>query len=234
MKVSITKIKKRDGRVVAFDAQKILKAIELAGSDTGEFNPSVAKIIVQKVMDKLSLKFSKKDVPTVEEIQDIVEPTIAESGYFKTAKHYILYRHEHAKLRGVQKALGVPDDVGLPLNSLRVLEARYLIRDVNRNIVESPRDLFQRVSKTIAAPEKKWGGEKARKKYEKEFFGMMTKREFIPNSPTLMNAGVGSGQLSACFVIPVPDDMAGIFDAVKAAALIHQTGGGTGFSFSRL
>ncbi|MBI3980896.1 adenosylcobalamin-dependent ribonucleoside-diphosphate reductase [Candidatus Microgenomates bacterium] len=233
-KLSIAKIKKRDGRVVAFDAQKILKAIELAGSDTGEFNSSVAKTIAQKVMDKLALKFNRKDTPTVEEIQDIVEPTIAEAGYFATAKHYILYRHEHAKIRGVQKALGVPDDVGLPLNSLRVLEARYLIRDVNRNIIESPRDLFQRVSKTIAAPEKKWGGEKAHKKYEEVFFGMMTRREFIPNSPTLMNAGVGSGQLSACFVIPVPDDMGGIFDAVKAAALIHQTGGGTGFSFSRL
>lgn len=233
-KVSILKIKKRDGRVVDFDEQKIRKAIELAGKDTQEFDAKVALQISKKVMEKLAGKYSKKSTPSVEEIQDIVEPTIAEAGYFKTAKHYILYRAEHAKLRGVQKALGIPDDVGLPLNSLRVLEARYLIRDVNRNIIETPRQLFQRVAKTIARPEKKWGGEKAKKKYEEEFFAMMTRREFIPNSPTLMNAGIGSGQLSACFVIPVPDDMAGIFNAVKAAALIHQTGGGTGFSFSRL
>ncbi len=193
-----------------------------------------ARKICDKVLEKVALKYKKGDVPSVEEIQDIVEPTIAEEGFFATAKHYILYRQEHAKIRKVQVALGIPDDVGLPLNSLRVLEARYLIRDQKRNIKETPRELFERVARTIAAMEKKWGGEKAKKKYEEEFFGMMTRREFIPNSPTLMNAGTGSGQLSACFVIPVPDDMGEIFDAVRAAALIHQTGGGTGFSFSRL
>jgi ribonucleoside-diphosphate reductase alpha chain len=233
-KLSIRRIKKRDGRIVFFDQEKIIKAIELSGRDTGEFDKKEAQKIGAKVMDKIAVKYRKNDIPSVEEVQDIVEPTIAEAGYFATAKHYILYRLQHAKMREAQKAIGIPDDVGLPLNSLRVLEARYLIRDENRNVKETPRDLFLRVAKTIASAEKKWGGEKARVKYEEEFFGMITRREFMPNSPTLMNAGTGSGQLSACFVIPVPDEMGGIFDAVRAAALIHQTGGGTGFSFSRL
>ncbi len=233
-KLPILKIKKRDGRIVAFDQEKIIKAIEWAGRDTGEYDSKAAIAIAEKVMEKLAQKYSKNDVPTVEEVQDIVEPTIAEAGYFATAKHYILYRQEHEKIRQVQQVMGVPDDVGLPLNSLRVLEARYLRRDENRMVQETPRELFARVAHTISLPEKKWGGVKASQKLEKEFFAMMTRREFLPNSPTLMNAGSGSGQLSACFVIPVPDEMAGIFDAVKAAALIHQTGGGTGFSFSRL
>lgn len=233
-KLPILKVKKRDGRVLAFDQNKIIKAIEWAGRDTGEYGPEAAKKIAEKVLEKLGAKYSKNDIPTVEEIQDVVEPTIAEAGFFATAKHYILYRREHQKIRELQTALGVADDVGLPVNSLRVLEARYLRRDEQRNVVETPKQLFSRVAKAISKPEAKWGGKRASDKYEKEFFALMAKREFLPNSPTLMNAGMGSGQLSACFVIPVPDDMAGIFDAVKAAALIHQTGGGTGFSFSRL
>ncbi len=233
-KPQVLKIKKRDGRIVAFDRQKIIKAIELSGHDTGEYDTDVAIKIAEKVMDKLAQKFKKGDIPTVEEVQDIVEPTIAEAGFFATAKHFIIYRQEHAKIREVQKVLGVPDDMGLPINSLRVLEARYLRRDESRNLIETPKKLFQRVAKTIAGPEVKWGGQKRVDKYREEFYQMMVKREIIPNSPTLMNAGTGSGQLSACFVIPVPDDMGGIFDAVKAAALIHQTGGGTGFSFTRL
>lgn len=234
VKLSVIKIKKRDGRIAVFDQDKIIVAIEKSGHDTGEYDSKTAREIAARVMEKIALKFSARDLPTVEEIQDIVEPTIAEAGYFATAKHYILYRQEHAKIREAQKAIGVPDDIGLPLNSLRVLEARYLIRNENRQVKETPRELFLRVARTIATAEKKWGGVKAKEKYENEFFGIMTRREFMPNSPTLMNAGAGSGQLSACFVIPVPDDMGGIFDAVRAAALIHQTGGGTGFSFSRL
>ncbi|MBI3385169.1 ribonucleoside reductase class II [Candidatus Gottesmanbacteria bacterium] len=233
-KLLIKKIKKRDGRIVAFEPEKIFKAIEMSGSDTGEYQSSTARKICDNVLEKIAIKYKEGSIPSVEEIQDVVEPTIAEAGFFATAKHYILYRQEHAKIRKAQVALGIPDDVGLPLNSLRVLEARYLVRDQKRNIKESPRQLFERVARTIATMEKKWGGDKAKKKYEEEFFGMMTRREFIPNSPTLMNAGTGSGQLSACFVIPVADDMGEIFNAVRAAALIHQTGGGTGFSFSRL
>ncbi len=123
----------------------------------------------------------------------------------------------------------------LTKNSIVVLERRYLIKDENGNVIESPEQLFHRVARFIAAPDAKYGAESDEiAKTAEQFFEMMASLEFLPNSPTLMNAGRPLGQLSACFVIPIEDSMESIFDAVKAAALIHKSGGGTGFSFSRL
>lgn len=119
-------------------------------------------------------------------------------------------------------------------NAIKVLESRYLRRDASGEIVESPEEMFQRVASSIAAAEQRFGGHEAREKWEEQFFQALTSLEFLPNSPTLMNAGTQLGQLSACFVLPVEDSMAQIFDSLKLMALIQQTGGGTGFSFSRL
>lgn len=120
-------------------------------------------------------------------------------------------------------------------NAKTVLERRYLAKDENGNIVETIEELFHRVASTIAKADAAYGsGEEDIAKLEERFYNMMTEREFMPNSPTLMNAGRPLGQLSACFVLPIEDSMADIFDTVKYAALVHQSGGGTGFSFSRL
>lgn len=120
-------------------------------------------------------------------------------------------------------------------NAKTVLERRYLAKDENGNIIETIEELFHRVASTIAKADAAYGsGEEDIAKLEKRFYNMMTEREFMPNSPTLMNAGRPLGQLSACFVLPIEDSMADIFDTVKYAALVHQSGGGTGFSFSRL
>jgi len=120
-------------------------------------------------------------------------------------------------------------------NALLVLRKRYLHKDSQGRISETPYQMLMRVSSRIAASELKYGASKqAVEKREKEFFSMMSGLEFMPNSPTLMNAGRKQGQLSACFVVPIEDSMDSIFDALKATALIHKTGGGTGFSFSRL
>ena len=119
----------------------------------------------------------------------------------------------------------------------RVLRERYLLRDASGKLAETPDELVWRVSRAVASAEEKWTdstGITADAMAEK-FYDVMASHQFLPNSPTLMNAGKGNNlQLSACYVVPVEDSLPGIFDAVKHAALIHQSGGGTGFSFSRL
>lgn len=119
-------------------------------------------------------------------------------------------------------------------NALRVLEARYLRRDGQGRLVETPTDLFRRVARGVAAGEARFGGPAASARWEEAFFAALAGLDFLPNSPTLMNAGTPLGQLSACFVLPVEDSMAEIFESLKLMALVQQSGGGTGFSFSRL
>lgn len=120
------------------------------------------------------------------------------------------------------------------INALRVFNRRYALKDETGKIVETPEQGFRRIAKAIAAADLKYTTKTQAKISEELFFNMMAAQEFMPNSPTLMNAGTDVGQLSACFVLPVADSIPEIFDAVKNMAIIHQSGGGTGFSFSRL
>lgn len=126
------------------------------------------------------------------------------------------------------------DLLQLSENARRVLEARYLIRDVERRIVETPEELFARVARAIAQAELVLGNVQQVSYWQEQFHRVLASLDFLPNSPTLMNAGTPLGQLSACFVLPVEDTMEGIFEAIKQMALVQRTGGGTGFSFSKL
>jgi len=119
-------------------------------------------------------------------------------------------------------------------NARFILEKRYLLKNEQAEVVETEQKMFQRVARAVAAPDRDYDPSADLRRTEQEFYELMAKMEFLPNSPTMMNAGKPGGQLSACFVLPIEDSLDAIFDSVKSAALIHQTGGGTGFSFSRL
>ncbi|MFQ5836697.1 MAG: vitamin B12-dependent ribonucleotide reductase, partial [Candidatus Bathyarchaeia archaeon] len=226
---------KRDGRIVDFDSNKIAEAIWKAAKAIGGKDRALSVKLAEQVVETLEKQLKPDEIPSVEQVQDIVEKTLIENGHARTAKAYILYRQKRAEIRKMKALLGVTDELKLPLNAIIVLERRYLRKDEKGRVIESTRQMFRRIAKSLAEVEKQYGKNNAEiSKYEDEFYRMMTSLEFLPNSPTLMNAGTMFRQLSACFVLPVEDSIEGIFDTLKAAAIIHKTGGGTGFSFSRL
>lgn len=229
-------IKKRDGSIVPFDRRKIEQAIQRAAYAVLREEPKSTKIgfsVTDVVVQKAASAF-KNNIPTVEAIQDVVETALMEEGYSHIAKAYVLYREKRSEVRLAKSALGLRDDLKLPLNTMEVLRRRYLLKDDTRNLIETPSELFRRVASHIAQAEKNFRSHVAPEEAEERFYHMMRSLEFMPNSPTLMNAGTSLGQLSACFVIPVEDSIGGIFEALGDMARIHQTGGGTGFSFSRV
>jgi len=229
-------IKKRDGRIVDFDPEKITNAIFKAANAVSGKDRLTAEKLTKQVVEAVEKDLKENEIPTVEQIQDTIEKILVETGHYKTAKAYILYREKRAELRRAKAMLGVEDDLKLPLNSIVVLEKRYLKKDDNGRVIETPRQMFERVARTIAEAERSYKkSDQEIREIEKEFLDMMVNLEFLPNSPTLMNAGTGSGlNLSACFVLPVEDSIEKIFESVKQMAIIQKAGGGTGFSFSRL
>src|SRR3989338_1813300 len=234
---AIKSIVKRDGRTEDFNLKKIEDAIFQAAETVGGKDHELAHGLALKVLDLLQKKF--KDKPTVDNVQDLVEKTLIEEGHARTAKAFILFRHQKDQERE-QRALIIGkenEDANLEFSNeaLKVLERRYLIRNPEGTVIETPKGMLQRVAKNIAAAEKIYGATKEEiKKTEEEFYSIMSDLKFLPNSPTLMNAATITQQLSSCFVLPVEDNISGIFGALKDAALIHQRGSGTGFSFSRL
>ena len=228
-KAAVAQIRKRDGRIVDFDKSKITNAIFKAAVAVGGEDREVAEKLADRVMAILYEKFAGS-VPTVEDVQDAVEKVLIEEGHAKTAKAYILYRQKRAILRELKaELLNVPvDEVDnkLSVNAIKVLERRYLKKDKNGQIVETPKQMFRRVAKAIALVDIFYDKNVDTLKGEEEFYNAMINLEFLPNSPTLMNAGTEIGQLAACFVLPIEDSIESIFDAVRDTALIHQSGGG--------
>jgi ribonucleoside-diphosphate reductase alpha chain len=159
---------------------------------------------------------------TVPLIEQLIEAKFREYGLVKPAS-----------LR-FDTSIFVRNGLSLSENARKVLERRYLKKDPDGTVLETPQQMFQRVAHHIASAEKNYGGEDRAREVAEIFYQLMVEAKFLPNSPTLMNAGRRLGQLAACFVLPVEDSMEGIFGALTNAAMIHKSGGGTGFSFSRL
>jgi ribonucleoside-diphosphate reductase alpha chain len=312
----IMNIRKRDGRTVNFAKSKISDAIYKALVATGKPNYPLAEKLANRVVQKMIQQgygsVEKDAVPSVEDVQDIVESILIEEGLSETAKSYILYRHERRKVRDDKmKILNKKDldevDKTFDVNSLRVLGARYLLRDDNNEIIEGPKMMLERVSILVALADvihdsqvfSLDGGhvqsiEEAEKYYSKiddfhlklrigdyyinkyhfeslvrhyiylaksghmkisfkellrriakgeldvyeerikEYYDLMKSRDFLPNTPTLMNAGARLGQLSACFVLDMQDDMYKIMKSSTDAAMIFKSGGGVGINYSDL
>ncbi|MFX0162509.1 MAG: vitamin B12-dependent ribonucleotide reductase [Candidatus Hodarchaeota archaeon] len=229
----VSKIRKRDGHVVDFDSEKIVNAIHKAIVAVEEKDSEVARALSDKIVKIVEERFVEV-IPSVEDVQDIVEDVLIKEGFSKVAKAYILYRQKRTELREAKTFFGVKDELKLTLNAIRVLEKRYLLKDKKGHVIETPAQMFRRVAKAIASVDPIYDEAVNVGELEEEFYEMMINLEFIPNSPTLMNAGTDLGQLSACFVLPVFDSLESIFDTLKYMALIHRSGGGTGFSFSKL
>lgn len=229
--MAISQIRKRDGSIESFNPQKIVTAIEKAMNhvDEGSKRDSekTAKEVVRGLEDTKGSFF--RSIPSVEQVQDQVEETLSKSRFQRTAKAYMLYRRSRKEARELKRFFGIKDDLKFDVNAIRVLQERYLLKDKEGRIIETPTQLFRRVAKAIASVEKK-----GQREYEERFFEMMSGLEFLPNSPTLMNAGTDYPLLSACFVLPIEDSLESIFETLENSALIQQRGGGTGFNFSHL
>jgi ribonucleoside-diphosphate reductase alpha chain len=231
--VRVSKIKKRDGRIVDFDENKIADAILKALKAVKREDEKLARKLSEEVVRLLNERFENK-IPSVENVQDLVEEVLIRNGYADVAKAYILYRQKRTEIREQKKFFGVTDDLKLGVNAIKVLKNRYLMKDYEGKVIETPSQMFRRVAKAVAKADLIYDKKSDVERTEEMFYQVMAAREFLPNSPTLMNAGTRLGQLSACFVLPVEDSIDGIFTTLKHMALIHQSGGGTGFSFSKL
>ena len=238
---------KRNGSKEPFTLDKMARSIIVIFKDLG-LDLSIAENIILKVLEELERYCDEKkcsEIPSTL-ISDVIEKKLMEFGVkykevFEVAKRYALGRIYQDVYGKNWDGKFDPRDLDLTFSAVKVLESRYLIKDPETlRYKETPQMLFRRVAKAIAEVDLLYGkSEREVKELEEKFYELMSTLKFMPNSPTLMNAGTGSGLLSACFVIPVRDSMVtpddeGIMDALRAQALIQKYGGGTGFSFSEL
>lgn len=234
----IKKIKKRSGEIADFDQAKVTEAIWKAAKAVGGSDKELAQQISNQVTAVIEVFFKdESNIPTVEQIQDLVEKILIEGGHAKTAKAYILYREQHKKIRDSQEDIlnGKTTKLPFSINALRVLAGRYLMRDDEGNVCENPEEMFGRVAKALASVEKNYGKkEEEISQIENDFREVMENFKFIPAGRTLANAGGKTRLVANCIVLHAKDSMDGIFSTLHQAALLQQAGSGLGFPWHLL
>ena len=228
----ISKVRKRNGSIVDFDQRRITDAVQKAFVAVDVDDGVNAKSISDEAVNRLNEKF-RGIIPSVEDIQDIVVEVLRRRDYRKVAEEYDEYRRKKTEIRNLKRELNIEEEPKLTVNSLEVLKKRYLLRNEEGEIVETPSQMFRRIARAIAKVDEDHGEDS--KKTEEEFYTIISRLEFLPNSPTLFNAGTRTNfGLSACYVLPIEDSLSDIFSTIEKMALIEQGGGGVGFDFSRL
>jgi len=308
------RVVKRDGRIVDFDPVRIRNAIAKAMLSVKQYDEKALEKVVDYVLGFLNERYEQGETPHVEAIQDLVEFALMKFDLYDVAKAYILYRKERERIREEKKALlqkNAVDEVDkeFSVNAIRLMVSRYLLKDEEGKLAETPKQMFQRVAMSIVIPDilhdlkvfHKEGGlpvfpregfkaesyenrlglgkngdgytvtwnrhhlDRMKTLYDelnsqgkmkvswssflkmlssgefdsyydgfKEYYGLMTSKRFMPNSPTLFNAGTRLGQLSACFVLDMGDNIESIMNAATQAAIIFKSGGGVGINYSKL
>lgn len=224
------KVLKRSEKIEDLDIRKIADSIFLAAQDVGGTDYDLSLKLANEVVLKLKHHFGRLGKVSSVEIGDMVERVLLEKGHYKTAKAYIINRERKRQIEAQKRALGVHDDVGLGYSALLVAKEKYLLKDENGEPIESVAGIFKRSAKLMAKVEKKT----ERKKWEKEFLRVMMERKFLPGGRTLANAGTKNNQLANCFVMPMPDDIEGIFESLKKSSILKKYGGGVGFNFGHI
>jgi ribonucleoside-diphosphate reductase alpha chain len=225
-------VRRRDGSLTSFDGTRIERAVERAARESGSTDPSLPQMIASSVMDELIERHPGR-APQIEEIQDLVERHLMLAGLDDVARSYVAYRRQRAEIREAKARLEVRDDLKLGLAAVTVLRERFLLKDDHGRPAESTGEMMDRAASHVAGAEDLYRPGSAGC-WSEEFSRLMRSLDFLPNSPTLMNAGTRLGLLSGCVVLPVEDSLASIFASLGHAALVHQAGGGTGYSFSHV
>lgn len=231
----LIKIRKRDGTFEFFEEKKIESVIEKAISEVKGKDSSIlkqSKKLAQELLSLLEKSIPEGIVPSVKDVEDVMLEILQKHKFSDVVKAIQEHKKKKHELAEFKTIMGIRDDVGLSENAIKVLAKRYLLKNDKGEIIETPKRLFERVAKAIASADNNY--KENSKKTEKEFFEVLFNLEFLPNTPTLMNAGTELGQLSACFVLPIEDSLKNILHSAENAAIIHQSGGGTGFNFSKL
>ncbi|MFH2019249.1 MAG: adenosylcobalamin-dependent ribonucleoside-diphosphate reductase [bacterium] len=224
------KVLKRNEREQKLELEKVADSIFLAAQDVGGTDRELASKIAREVGERINKQYGRMVRVTSAEIGDMVERVLLERAHYKTVKAYIINREKKRQIEASKRAIGVHDDVGLSYNAIVVVKAKYVQHDEQGEPSETVGGVLKRVAKFVATAEKK----KDRKLWENKFLKLMKEKRFLPGGRTLANAGTANNQLANCFVMPMPDNIEGIFESLKESSILKKYGGGVGFSFGHI